>query len=557
MKKILICLLMLSFFMDAQQSVNAMHSRHQQEVPKEQAYNNGKPLEYEIDLSDYQGDKCSLPSEFTSHIAAPITAKAKKIGNKIMPSLPYVIPAAVFFGYQYYTSDPEIGFSLIDAAATGLQALSGNFLVATIFGDQIKRGMSTFKQKYLPIDWQTDDYKKILTYKKIIDERFEKKLISEKIKDKFNGQLALYKLYAVNGDEGMDTPKECIKKMESISLLPVEIKQWDWQVVRPKLEELIKAYPSDTRIAIKKLVRECVTSSKFTRPPKNIFCFYGPPGTGKTRLAEEIAKILDLSIEFFRPSLTGAEKMIAPYIEKDGKEVMLDLFTKETNNYKNNILFIDEFDRSLNDSKKHKEAFFDFFMHVTSKSDATYQSGRIQGLDIDMSSAIIIMACNNLPVEAEGNKGALRSRLKTSIITVDKIEKDKQREIAFDTFIKEIENAKFSDHFLIESELKDKKIDDKHKFILEEIIDKNLISDNYELKEDELLEKKQNPGVRELTDVVKKYVMYLVGRLTCPDEELDQYEFDVDAAYEASEIEKDVEIKKKIEEEKDINEIIL
>ncbi|MDP1974718.1 MAG: ATP-binding protein [Alphaproteobacteria bacterium] len=537
MKKILICLLTFSFFLDAQQSVNAVHSRHQQEVPKEQeAYNNGKPLEYEIDLQEYQGDKCSLSSEFPSHIATSITAKVKKIGSKIMPALPYVIPATLFLGYQWYTSDPEIGFSITEASNSAYALLGGSFLVPTVFGKQILKGFSNLQQKTFPISWQSDDFAKILTYKKIIDERFQKKQITEETKDVFYAELGFYNYLAAVGAEGVSEGKKCIKNMQTISLLPIEVKKWDWAIIATKIEELIKAYPRDIQDEILRVMREIVTNSTYRNPEKTIICFYGPPGTGKTRLAKEIANILDLSIKIFKSSSSGAEKMIAQNIKKGGKEIMLESFSKEKNNHKNNILFIDEVDRCLNGSQENKKLFIDFFLHICNLDDVIYESGKIEELGIDMSAAIIIMACNNLPEDF-----ALKSRIKTDVIHIKEIPEDKQREIAYESFIKEIKNAQLSHVFLLEDETIEGKIKQEHKEILDEIFEKNILPN----VDDVILKNNRNPGVRELTKIVKKYVKHLAGRYNCPYERLDQYPFDVDKAYKNCE-EKE-EVKKKDE----------
>lgn len=480
-----------------------------------------------------------------SGVAAPIIEKAKNIGNKIMPALPYLIPATLFLGYQWYTSDPEIGFSITNASSSAYALLGGPFLIPTVFGKQILKGFSNLQQKTFPISWQSEDFAKILTYKKIIDERFEKKQITEKTKDVFYAELGFYNYLAAVGAEGVSEGKECIKKMQSISQLPIKVKKWNWVDIKPRLEELIKAYPQNTRRDIKEVVRRIVSSSEFNNPGKNIICFYGPPGTGKTRLAREIAQLLDLSWERFDPSSSGADKMIAGDIRKDGKETMLRLFTKNKNNYKNNILFIDEFDRCLHKSKENNDNFLKFFMHITDGKDAIHESGKIQGLDIDISASIIIMACNKLPEDI-----ALRDRLKSYVVTIGEIEKDKQREIAYENFIEEIKNARMSKAFLLKDESNDRKIKPEHKEILEEILEKNRMHNVSELKLNEIVETMHSPGVRQLTNVVEKYVRDLVGRLTCPDEELDQYPFDVDKAYKICESEIKAENEKKKEEEK-------
>ncbi|MDP3532279.1 MAG: hypothetical protein Q8S31_03215, partial [Alphaproteobacteria bacterium] len=103
---------------------------------------------------------------------------------------------------------------------------------------------------------------------------------------------------------------------------------------------------------------------------------------------------------------------------------------------------------------------------------------------------------------------------------------------------------------LLKDESNDRKIKPEHKEILEEILQKNRMHNVSELKLNEIVETMHSPGVRQLTNVVEKYVRDLVGRLTCPDEELDQYPFDVDKAYKICESEIKAENEKKKEEEK-------
>lgn len=99
MKKILICLLTLSFFMDAQQSVNAVrnvqnmdNSLLQNEEPStdQDDDNNGKPPEEcEIDVSVFNNVESEflvpfgfIPNkgfdEFANNIITPIKSKVKK-----------------------------------------------------------------------------------------------------------------------------------------------------------------------------------------------------------------------------------------------------------------------------------------------------------------------------------------------------------------------------------------------------------------------------------------------------------------------------------------------
>ena len=205
MKRILISLLVLNFFMDAHQCVNAMHKRGiPEKIDNQQDPEDPKPDYVEINLSNYQGDnECLPPGGFASNIITPITTATKKIGTKIMPALPYLIPATLFLGYQWYTSDPEIGFSITEASNSAYALLGGSFLIPTVFGKQILKGFSNLQQKTFPISWQSEDFAKILTYKKIIDEQFQKKQITEETKDAFYEELGFYNYLTTIGAEGV------------------------------------------------------------------------------------------------------------------------------------------------------------------------------------------------------------------------------------------------------------------------------------------------------------------------------------------------------------------
>ena len=164
-----------------------------------------------------------------------------------------------------------------------------------------------------------------------------------------------------------------------------------------------------------------------------------------------------------------------------------------------------------------------------------------------MSAGIIIMACNNLPEDF-----ALKSRIKTDVIHIREIPADQQREIAYDCFIKQIENAQLSNVLLLDDETIEGKIQQEHKKILEEIFEKNILPN----EDSKILKNIRNPGVRELTKVVKKYVKHLAGQYHCPYERLDQYPFDVDKAYKTYEHKEEVEKKDEPDTQMMMNAII-
>ncbi|MDP3532770.1 MAG: ATP-binding protein [Alphaproteobacteria bacterium] len=540
MKKIFIFFLSFSLYINVHQPVNAMKRHHNPINSQKQEAEDNKKDHIEIDMSNYMDTApFNLESEFLlppghiergdghefDNLMKPVTTTAKKIGNKIMPVLPYVIPATLFLGYQWYSSDPEIGFSIAEAVSTGFQGLGGSFLAANLFSTQIQTGLSTLRQKFLPISWQSGDFAKILKYKKRIDERFTNNQITENTKSKFYTAFNQYTYLAKFGAETIQQGEEHVKTMKLISKLPVVVKMLDYNNIKPKLDALLETYREDTKDSIKKVIKEIVLASNSRKPKKTIICFYGPSGTGKTHLAQEIAKLLELSMTHFKPSSSKAKDMIAQYIGPDGQELMLNLFTHKKNNYKNNILFIDEFDCCLKESYKHKDAFRDFFVSVCEKEQEFYESGKIQGLDIDMSSTIIIMAGNKIPEDK-----AILDRIR--IINFTDVPKDKQDVIAVNSFNDGLYNYRM-EHQITPEDTE----------ILGQIVLKNNL-----------------PGVRVLKDIVDKYVTHLAGCYYLLDE--DQINpFDVNVAYQDYERENEESKKKskkkddKVDEDKERAEI--
>ncbi|MDP1723604.1 MAG: AAA family ATPase [Alphaproteobacteria bacterium] len=528
MKKIFIFFLSFNLYINVHQPVNAMKRHHNSINSEKQEAEDNKKNHIEIDMSNYMDTApFNLESEFLlppGHIERgdcrelenfmkPVTTTAKKIGNKIMPVLPYVIPATLFLGYQWYSSDPEIGFSIAEAISTGFQGLGGSFLAANLFSTQIQTGLSTFKQKFLPISWQSSDFAKILKYKKRIDERFANNQITENTKSKFYQAFNHYTFLAKFGAETVQQGEEFVKRMKLINQLPVEVKRLAYETIKPKLDALLETYREDTKDSIKKVIKEIVLASNSRKPKKTIICFYGPPGTGKTHLAQEIAKILELSMTYFKPSSSKAKDMISQFIGPDEPELMLNLFTHKKNNYKNNILFIDEFDCCLKESYKHKDAFRDFFVSVCEKEQEFYGSGKIQGLDIDMSSTIIIMAGNKLPEDE-----AILDRIR--IINFTDVPKDKQDIIAVNSFNEGLYNYRMERQITPEDT---------------EILEKIVLNNNL-------------PGVRVLKDIVDKYVTHLAGYYYHLDK--DQVDsFNVDLAYQDYEREKEENKKKSMKKD--------
>jgi ATP-dependent Lon protease len=124
--------------------------------------------------------------------------------------------------------------------------------------------------------------------------------------------------------------KSCREKMKKISLLASELKKIDYDEIEPRLLEFLDTYPGEVKEKVLNFIISVAEESTADAPhKKNIICFYGEPGTGKTRLAEEIAKILGVSIISFEPSSHKAEEMIAESIESGKKEKMLNLFTND------------------------------------------------------------------------------------------------------------------------------------------------------------------------------------------------------------------------------------
>jgi hypothetical protein len=153
MKKIFICLLSFSFLINIHQPVNAMKRHHNPINSQKHDVQDNKKDHIEIDMSNYMDTApFNLESEFLlppghiergdchefENLMKPVTKTAKTLCNKIMPVLPYVIPATLFLGYQWYSSDPETGFSIAEAISTGFQGLGGSFLAANLLARRFK-----------------------------------------------------------------------------------------------------------------------------------------------------------------------------------------------------------------------------------------------------------------------------------------------------------------------------------------------------------------------------------------------------------------------------------
>lgn len=514
MKKIFLYMLICSFFLETQQSAYASGD------------NGNKKDYYAIDISSIDTtSELPLSMDFThenenfSNFLSNTTEATKTISKKALPILPYVVIPSLYVLYKYNTSitcdpnasdecDKNMEFTISNIGTSGFNLLGGSFLMTSLFSDKIQKGLAIVRQKFLPLSMQSDNYKKILKYKQKIDENFKNKKITKKTKEKFYEEFAHYNMFSRWGDENAKEAKIYIERMKNISKLPSNVKVLDYSAIEPLLDELLVTYPEEIQHKIKILVEEICVASHSIKPEKTIVCFYGPPGTGKTHLTQKLAEILNLSMTCFKPSSSKAETMIAQNIDLENQEIMLDLFMHKNNNYKNNILFIDEFDCCLKKSNKHKDAFRDFFTLVCEKEQKFYESGKIQGLDIDISSTIIIMACNKLPADT-----AILDRIE--VIEFKEVPTDKQHPIAFKAFEKKLKNFRIK-----------QKITNENTEVINEIITKNT-----------------HPGVRVLKAIVGKYASHIARSHIL---KKDMGAFNVDVAYQAYEHEKNNEKKENI-----------
>ncbi len=326
----------------------------------------------------------------------------------------------------------------------------------------------------LPSFFQSEECKKAKSYMQKINNLYKQNLIVDNNKKIATVLYENYLLnYKNNDKKAADYYFNCLKK---VSFLPSETKKIEYTNIQNSLNLLLRTYSPLIQENISDLAQAIVTTSHSRASKKMVICFVGEAGTGKTHLAQQLCKILGLSMTEFKTSAFKAIKNIAQYISEADNEIMLDLFTHETNNYKNNVLFLDEFDRCLDD--ENKNIFRNFFNQILETNQSVYFSGKIRNLQIDMSSMIVILACNKLPTDS-----AILTRI-NKCINFAKISSEDQMKIALNTFHQSIQN---------------------YSTVL-------TIPNNYEDVLSEIVEKNSFPGVRVLKEVVEQYAIYVAKK---------------------------------------------
>lgn len=424
-------------------------------------------------------DEIRKPNSFNIFISKE---HIRKIGEKVMVIAPYALFVGGYMAYQYYNlpecleeseSCEQSENTMVNVGYSLLQFMGGSYLMANVCSSKVQAIIASIETN-LPSFFQSDEGKQASIYMQKINKLYGQKLISDNNKKIATELYEKYLLhYKKNDKKSADYFFNCLKKLSS---LPSETKKIEYAKIENSLDLLLETYSPSIQEKIRDLVQAIVTTSHSRSSKKTVICFVGEAGTGKTHLAQQLCKILGLSMTEFKTSGYKAVKNISQYISEADNELMLDLFTSELNNYKNNVLFLDEFDLCLDG--ENKNIFRNFFTQILETGQSIYFSGKIRNLHIDMSSMIVILACNKLPTD-----NAILSRINTCIM-FSSISREDQMKIALNTFHQSIKNYSI-----------DLIIPDDYEDVLSDIVEKNPFS-----------------GVRVLKEVVEQYAIYVAKK---------------------------------------------
>lgn len=227
--------------------------------------------------------------------------------------------------------------------------------------------------------------------------------------------------------------KNLARKLDDVFTIPYSSKEISPQQ-QEKVEDVIANYPEETKESIRGWVDEITLASQ-NNNIKEIrvtpVLFVGEPGTGKTYLMERIAKALELP--FFAPDLskyTDMTTLFGSHSWSDHYKPGLALETlKKGQGTQNVVLFLDEIDKIVNDSKGNQTnyssntgALKSYLLKFLEPGTTSIESDALDA-PLDIRNIIIVMSSN-----ADFSEEALNQRVNR--IQMTGFDLDKREKIA-------------------------------------------------------------------------------------------------------------------------------
>ncbi|MDP1723509.1 MAG: AAA family ATPase [Alphaproteobacteria bacterium] len=408
---------------------------------------------------------------------------SEKIYDKVKPLAPGIALVGGYVALNYMLSNEKRPFSIMNTANNLFGMMGGQYLASQLFVDPIKQAGNHMASEFFPNLLCSQDEIQVLSMKKDMKQWFAEGRISENTYTKFSEYLP-EKNKSVYGSD------VALLRGSYIHKLAKDAKIFEWKELKPKLDVFLETFNDKVKQQISDMIREIIVASLLPNSQKTVICFHGDPGTGKTYLANKIAELLGVSMTIFDASgdLSALPSKYGNHVN-NSEDLLLDLFGHEENNFKNNILFLDEFDKGLN-AINNKHTLTNFLLQFLEKQKNNIDAPSISGLHIDISKTIVILACNELPTD-----NAIRSRMR--VIEFGEVSKETQTTIAhnyFDELCKE-------NKIYIEPDQE----------TLQQIIDQN-----------------DEPGVRIMKDIIYKYFSHIVIQELLEEE---KETFDVEGSY--------------------------
>lgn len=275
-------------------------------------------------------------------------------------------------------------------------------------------------------------------------------------------------------------------------VLHLPMKKFKIHYTEQELESLFKGYPVELKAKMNAFAfRQMMIQSpdkdkpsldKIRQGKRNAVYFEGVPGTGKTHFAKLTAQALKLP--FACISLEGASisDLVgrSPASSDSTPGLILQAITNATVNgktAKNAILFLDEADRVINNSKSE---ILPFLLKLLDPETKTFFNPYL-GVHIDISNLIIILAGNH-SIEDE----ALAKRLQ--IIQFKGFPTEYKKQVIWDTTLNKITEA-YSQN-------------GKYKISVDDLTEEDKAEINH------LIELDQDPGFRTIEAVLMDYIDY-------------------------------------------------